>query len=375
LDRARASHGGLVLITGEPGIGKTRLVAEVLHQARGFTTLWSWCVSDPAGSSFRPWLQVVRDLAAADTDVAHLVAASPQLVGLISHQLPAGDARGTDETVRWQFFDTVAAVLRAAAANTPVLIVLDDVHAAQESSMWLLPHLAAGLHSSAVLVLATARDGEHAWHGHVEARAALVRQATSLHLLPVSEQHIRELLVQVTDTPQPDVLAERIRARTGGNPLLVSELIRAPREEPAQDSSVFGATVSASVRAITAERLVGCSSACQHPVSVAAVLGTRFGLDALADIAEVDLGAVREAFIDAETIGIREFPEPGTGRFVHELIRDAAYDRLSSAERRRWHAADGIGSDDLRAARAERRPGGDRASSVVGRTARRQRGG
>jgi predicted ATPase len=126
-------------------------------------------------------------------------------------------------------------------------------------------------------VLATARDGEHAWHGHLEARAALARQATSLHLLPLSEAHIRELIVHTTDMPRPDMLAERIHARTGGNPLLVSELIRPLREQPANDSSPFGATVPASVRAITAERLVGCSSLCQRLVSVAAVLGTRFG--------------------------------------------------------------------------------------------------
>ena len=338
LERARALHGGLVLITGEAGIGKTRLAAEVFNQAPGFITVWSWCVSDPAGGSFRPWVQVVRELAAADSAVARVVAASPRLAGLISHELPAGDALGAEETVRWQLFDAIASLLRRAAANTPVLIVLDDLHAAQESSMWLLAHLAATLRSSAVLALATARDGEPDWRGHVEARAALVRQATTLHLPPLSEQHIGELIARVTDIPRPDVLAERIHRRTGGNPLLVSELIRAVRDQPARDSSVFGATVPASVRAITAERLLGCSAACQRLVSLAAVLGTQFGLDALADIAQVDLGSVREALIDAETIGILEFPAPGTGRFVHELIRDAAYDRLSSAERRRWHA-------------------------------------
>src|SRR6516225_8369511 len=99
---ARASHGGLVLITGEAGIGKTRLAAEVFNQAQGFITVWSWCVSDPADNSFRPWLQVVRDLAAADADVARVLATSPQLVRLISHEVPAGDPLGTDDTVRWQ---------------------------------------------------------------------------------------------------------------------------------------------------------------------------------------------------------------------------------------------------------------------------------
>jgi hypothetical protein len=343
LDRARASHGELVLITGEAGIGKTRLAAEVFNAAPGFTTVWSWCVSDPAGSSFRPWLQVVQELASANTDVARVVAASPQLAGLISRAGPTGDALRTDETIRWQLFDAVATVLRTAAASTPVLIVLDDLHAAQESSMWLLAHLAAGLRSSAVLLLATARDGEHAWHDHVEVRAAIVRQVTAVHLLPLSEQQVGELMAHVnTDMARRSVLAERIHARTGGNPLLVSELIRPLGEQPPlegnRSGSAFGATVPASVRAITAERLFGCNSACQRLVAVAAVLGTRFGLDALADVVEMDLGTARGVLVDAETIGILEFPEPGSGRFVHELIRDAVYDRLSSAERSGWHA-------------------------------------
>lgn len=67
------------------------------------------------------------------------------------------------------------------------------------------------------------------------------------------------------------------------------------------------------------------------------MLGTRFGLDALADVMEMDLGTARELLVPAESIGVLEFPEPGGGRFVHELIRDAVYERLSSAERCRWH--------------------------------------
>src|SRR5215471_6536677 len=81
------------------------------------------------------WLQVVRDLAAADTEVARVLSDSPQLVRLFSHEVPAADALGTDETLRWQLFDAVAALLRAAAARSPLFLVLDDVHAAQESSM------------------------------------------------------------------------------------------------------------------------------------------------------------------------------------------------------------------------------------------------
>ncbi len=310
VEQARASHGGLVLVTGEAGIGKTRLATEALNQAQGFRMVWSWCASDPAGGSFRPWLQVVRGLAAADAQAARVVATSPWLVGLISHEVLPSDAPDGGETARWQFFDAVADVVQAAAATTPWLIILDDVHDAQESSLWLLAHLVPTLRSSAALVLATARDGEQAWHGHVEAHAALGQSP-------------------------PDVLTERVLARTGGNPLLVVELIRSVGERP--DNTAFAAAVPASVRAITAERLVGFSPICQRLLSGAAVLGTRFGLDVLAEIVEVDLAAVRGRLGEAEAIGLVEFSEPGDGRFVHELIRDAVYDWLDPAERRRWH--------------------------------------
>jgi hypothetical protein len=338
LDRARACHGGLVLITGEAGIGKTRLATEAVNQAPDFRQVWSWCVSDAARGSFGPWLHVVRELAAVDSQVAQVVAASPWLVRLISEEFSPGDALGTGETVRWQFVDAVATALHSAATDAPLLVILDDVHAAQESSVWLLAHLAPRLRSSAALVLATARDGEHAWHGHVEARAALLRQATSLHLAPLGAQHIAELVAGLRGVPRPDELAERILVRTSGNALLVSELIRTLGERPTLAGGALGAHVPASVRAIIAERLVGCSPDCRRLVSVAAVLGTRFGLGVLAEVVQADLGSVRTTLGEAETLGVLEFSEPGAGRFVHELIRDAIYGRLALEQRRDWHA-------------------------------------
>src|SRR6266478_5147561 len=185
VEQARASHGGLVLVAGEAGIGKTRLATEALNQAQGFRMVWSWCASDPAGGSFRPWLQVVRGLAAADAQAARVVATSPWLVGLISHEALPSDAPDGGETARWQFFDAVADVVQAAAATTPWLIILDDVHDAQESSLWLLAHL-----------------------------------------VPPNEPQIRELMAHMTGQSPPNVLTERVLARTGGNPLLVVELIR-----------------------------------------------------------------------------------------------------------------------------------------------------
>jgi hypothetical protein len=341
LDRAGAAHGGLVLVTGEAGIGKTRLATEAVNRAHGFRTVWTWCAADPAAGSFRPWVQVVRELAAADPEAARQVAASPFLGGLISHAASPGTV-GTDaDAVRWQFFDAVADVVRSAAAHHPVLIILDDVHDAQESSLWLLVHLLPTLRSSAAVVLATARDGEHAWHGHVEAHAALLRQAGLIDLVTLNEDNIGRLIGHIASPPRSRVLAQQVLARTGGNPLLVAELVRLLAELPTSSVDAFGIAVPQSVRAIAAERIGGFGPACQRLLSAAAVLGTRFGLDVLAGVAEVDLAAMREVLGEPERAGLLQFSEPGSGRFVHELIRDAVYERLVQADRCRWHARAG----------------------------------
>jgi predicted ATPase len=230
LDAARESHGGLLLVTGEAGIGKTRLAEEVAARAQGFTSVWSWCASDRAAGSFRPWVQVVHELAAGYAPVARLVTDSPYLGGLLSHDVLVGDPLADTEVVRTLFVDAVAAVVRSAAAHRPLLVILDDLHAAQESSLWLLAHLVPTLRSTAAVVLATARDGERDWHGHIEARAALVRQASSLRLSPLSATHVAELVRHVAGAPPPAHLPPRLAARTGGNPFLIAELVRLLRD-------------------------------------------------------------------------------------------------------------------------------------------------
>jgi predicted ATPase len=86
LEEARAGRGGLVLLTGEPGIGKTRMATEAVRRAADFRSVWSWCASDTATSSYRPWIHVMRELSAADPQIAELIPASPELRGLLSHQ-------------------------------------------------------------------------------------------------------------------------------------------------------------------------------------------------------------------------------------------------------------------------------------------------
>jgi hypothetical protein len=335
LGRARAGRGGFVLITGDAGLGKTAVAAEALTTADGFQTIWSWCGSSPARDSLRPWLHVVRALATADADAARFISTSPWLTGLIGGELPSTDV--ASETNRWQLFDAVTDLLRRAARTTPLFIVFDDLHEAEASSLWLLAHLSGALRSSAILVLATARESAYAWHARAQARAALQRQATILRPAPLTQQQIVELLPESESLAARDAVAGRVLARTGGNALLVVELIRSLGPSLALNAGALASAVPASVTAMTEERLLDCSPLGRRVVEAAAVLGTRFALDVLAELTTLDLRAARAALGEAEAVGLVEFAEPGAGRFVHELVRDAVYESLSPADRSDAH--------------------------------------
>src|SRR5215831_12723303 len=279
LDAARGGRGGFVLIAGEAGIGKTRLAEEITARADGFTSIWSWCVADASAGPFRPWVHVVRELAASDPRLARQISRSDALAGLIKSATLAGDALADAESIRVPFFDAVARLVRV-AARRPLLIILDDLQAAQESSLWLLAHLVPGLRSMSAVVVATARDDERSWEGRLAVRNQLVRHATSLRLAALNQAQVADLLEHATGDRPGAEEARMVLNRSGGNPLIVSELVMLLGEP--RDAVRW--VVPGSVQAIAAERIALLRAACQRLLSAAAVLGAQFQLDVLAEM-------------------------------------------------------------------------------------------
>src|SRR5262245_53043198 len=165
LELAAAGRGNLLLVNGEPGIGKTRLAEELASQAgtAGFQAVWARCWEGAGAPAFWPWIQVVRayasakepaalrsELGATGGEVARLV---PEIAEL-SHDRPAPPDVGPEEA-RFRLFDNLAAFLRRAARSAPLLVVLDDLHWADEASLQLLGFLAGDLHDSRIAVLGT----------------------------------------------------------------------------------------------------------------------------------------------------------------------------------------------------------------------------
>lgn len=248
---ARAGRGTLLIVSGEPGIGKSRLLQEAAPAADGFQVVWCWC-PPAAGAALRLWSQVVRGLAEASTAAARLMHDSPYLAGLAA----SGRAhQGDPEGARSQLAFDLAELMAAAAAQRPLLVLIDDLHDADASSLRLLAELAPSLRAMPAVVIAAARDGDHAWPDRLDSRGALMRFGTVIPLRPLGADDVRALVTGAVGSAPADTV-RTIYDRSGGNPFLATELIRLLADR-SQDFSPAGGAVPDTVRAIIAAQLAG----------------------------------------------------------------------------------------------------------------------
>jgi len=314
LAEARQGRGRLVLVTGEAGIGKTRLAEELVRRADGFAQHWAWCRSDQSMGSLRTWSTVLRALTATHPAVAELAERTPLLRSLVAG---TGTGEVHPEAGRGALAQDVAHALRL-AADRPRLVVLDDAHDAEASTLRLLLDVSPELRTLPVVVLATARDS--GWEGREDLRAELLRQSSRVALTALTPDEVRDLVPGADD---------RLIARTGGNPLLVTELARGAEDVPTSLRSLVGA------------RLASLPPRSRQVLEAAAVLGPRFRLDVLADVASMPLDELGR-HLAADLVVVTN---PGEARFTHELLRDAAYEEV--ADKEAWHARAGAVLDVL----------------------------
>ncbi|MGW9209855.1 ATP-binding protein [Embleya sp. NPDC055664] len=327
---ARAGRGGVVALTGAAGAGKTRTAEEVARRARGFRVLWVSCPPETAAAPLRPWSAVARELVAGDAAGARLAETLPGLRALVSGRTGGhthGPHGSAPEAARFRLAGDFARLIRTGAASTPLLLIVDDVHEADASSVRLLPDLAPSLRTTTALLLVTLREDEASWRGRSSARSALLRTARCLPLGPLTEPDVRAL-VEAADGGRPDPAAVRtLHTRSGGDAFFVTELLRHRAPGP----------LPASVRDAVGVRLAELPPECARVLGAAAALGADFRLDALAEVARVPLGEVRTVLAEATAAGLLALVEAGSGAFRHELMRAATYEALSPAERVAWH--------------------------------------
>jgi DNA-binding SARP family transcriptional activator/tetratricopeptide (TPR) repeat protein len=349
-----AGRGRIFLLQGEPGIGKSALAEELAAHAsgRGASVLVGRCWEAGGAPAYWPWTQSLRthvrrsdpavlrrQLGVYASDVAQIV---PELHELFPGLLVAEPLES--EAARFRLFDATAAFLRNAADERPAVVVLDDLHAADEPSLLLLRYAASTLADSRVLIVGTFRDLDPTVDDPLEsALAELGREPVTrrLRLTGLSEPEVGRLAELTADTAPSRELVAELYSETDGNPLFVSEIVRLLAAEGRLDApQARGMPVPETIREVIGRRLRRLSGECRRVLSLASLFGREFGLVALervADYTAIDrLLAVLDEAITARVV--EEIPGAvGRLRFGHALTRDVLYEEIPATHRTRLH--------------------------------------
>jgi DNA-binding CsgD family transcriptional regulator/tetratricopeptide (TPR) repeat protein len=338
------SRGSLVLIGGEAGIGKSRLVAQFLREVQGgraCRVAVAECV--PGGAApFAPVRAWLRKLLPGALPAGAPPLALRALAQVVPEALPgriaddyAAAGLGTAE-----LFAGLADAFRLLTAKRAAIAVADDVHWADRSTLDFVAYLAAHVASMRLMLIATYRPDElESDDALAGATARLLRERSLRHavLEPLAQPDVMDLLrgaLDATVAVEQRVLRE-IASRSEGNPLFAEELLKDALDVPRAGA----AQLPASLRAMVRERLARLPRRERRILEIAAVLGTRFDPAVLARVAERTPGDVLAALRRARDAGLVAEDDAGTMGFRHALTREAVRDGMLRAEVRALHRA------------------------------------
>ncbi|WP_157252828.1 helix-turn-helix transcriptional regulator [Nonomuraea typhae] len=338
-ERARSRRPVTVLVCGEAGIGKSRLVAAVTWDLPGEPlVLAGGCLELGAeGAPYVPFVAIVRELVRR-LGRERVRALLPQAGSVLGDWLPdLGPA--PRQYARIRLLEEMLALISRVSEILPVVVVIEDLHWADASSRELFAYLARNLAGSAVLLIGTVRTGELA-AGHPNRRllAELSRGGDVVRLVldPLEHEHVAELLALLDGRPPERSRSVRIHRRSGGNPLFV-EALRSADEAAADD-----------LRTLLLDRITSLPDPAREVMAMLAVAGADVTDEILYEIATMPEELLVSALTD---LAGRELVTAGEEGYAvrHDLIREAVYASLLPAKRRRMHARY-AGALDCRAA-------------------------
>jgi class 3 adenylate cyclase/tetratricopeptide (TPR) repeat protein len=366
---ARAGRRQVVVLVGEPGIGKTRLAAEFCRSAYedGALVLLGRCYED-SPVPYQPVVEALRHyvsespLEALRLAVArHRATLAKLLPELADRSAPAAAiSSGTEPPDREQFmlFDAVASLLRTAADEQPLILVLDDLHWADAPTLLLLRHVVRATEGTPLLILGTYRETEvDEAHPLAGALAELRRARTlqTLRLQGLDEQEVAAMISSQSGRTPPTSVARAIVERTQGNPFFVEELLREVAAEA--DFTEALTRIPDTVKDLLVRRLRRLDDGCQRVLTIAAATGREFALDIIHTVTRTTAEEVTDSLEQALAAQVLRESSIGHYSFAHALIRETIYERLSRTRRAQLHRQIGEAIESLVGDQADEQAG------------------
>ena len=368
LEEALGGRGRLVLLVGEPGIGKTRTAEELATYARvrGAKVHWGHSHEDESSPAYWPWVQAMRsyvreadpvalawELGQGAGDVAQLVPEVRERLG----DVPDPPELDPDEA-RFRLFDSIATFLASAARSRPLVLVLDDLHWADEPSLLLFRFVARQVRDSGLLLVGTYRDvelGRHHPLARTLAELAEVEGSRRVALRGLDTESIERYIEMTAGVEPPEGLAVAVHEQTEGNPFFISEVVRLMASEGSLESSArrrWDVSIPQGVREVVGRRLDRLSEEANEMLKMAAAVGREFELAVLERLN----GKPRDALLDAieQAVESQVVSEADRGgeryAFSHALVRETLYAELTGPKRIEVHRRIGEALEQLHGA-------------------------
>jgi eukaryotic-like serine/threonine-protein kinase len=382
-DNAVSGHGGLVMLVGEPGIGKTRTTQELETYAkmRGAQVLWGRTHESAGAPPYWPWIQAGNQYAAAHADDLPTVIGpqmTPEAINELTRIFPwlltgvnvsAPPEISDPEVAQFKLFDAYAQYLRAIAAQAPLVIALDDLHWADKPTLQLLQHIARELSRMRVLIVANYRDTDITRQSALsETLASLNRESgfDRIVLRGLSREEVAAYIkARANVEPRKDVL-DRIFEETEGNAFFLSEVVNLMAQEGTlTKTSISDIAIPDGVREALGRRLNRLTEETNELLQIAAIIGRDFTYDTLTLLGpperisddrddEALLKMIEEAL---EARVIEETEQAGRYRFTHAQMQETLLAELSTTRRVRLHGQVGEALEKRYGAHTDERAG------------------
>ncbi|MGH8683550.1 MAG: helix-turn-helix transcriptional regulator [Burkholderiales bacterium] len=364
LEQTLGGQGQIVVLAGEPGIGKTRTAQMLARYAEScdVRVLWGRCYEEPGAPPYWPWLQVIRAYAETQDDErlrAILGPAASDLADMVPElaqhlpELPSAPRSADATQARFRLFDAIAGFWKRAATDTAHLLILDNLHWADTPSLRLLEFLAPEVGGNRLLVLGTYRDIELSRHhplSNTLGELARDPRFQRVRLTGLSLGETSRFMAAASGRALPGDLLAAVHSQTEGNPLFLAEITRfliqegvldagASLAQPGPSRSAALRRIPEGVKEVIGTRLNRLSRSCNAVLANAAAIGRTFSVEVLArlldEVPEGELVAALEEALAATVV--EPVAEAGCYQFSHALIRETLYEEIPAIRRARLH--------------------------------------